>query len=271
MQIPVFVISLLRAPQRRASIEAHLRSMGLDYEIVDAVDGALMPDLDRDRLLAPGVSYAAGVVGCYLSHIRVYEEVVKRSIPVALVLEDDARLNPALVRALREGAIARDYDFCLLDCDDVSEDIPVFYDPDTRKWLAPGFPIYEPSVGPALLHAYLITAMGARKRLEFAWPIRKPIDIYHHLPYRPDMRVCVQPKGAWVSEHSRQSFTSTRNDTSPLRFRFLRRFPLFFELRDLLKLRALKGRFTALRMTREGLLPSGRRWRPLPSGRNIIG
>jgi GR25 family glycosyltransferase involved in LPS biosynthesis len=31
-----------------------------------------------------------GVLGCYLSHVHVYENIVLNRIPVALVLEDDA-------------------------------------------------------------------------------------------------------------------------------------------------------------------------------------
>ena len=269
-QIPIFVISLARAPERRTSIEHHLKELGLAYEIVNAVDGKLLPDEEQQKLLAPGVSYVPGVIGCYLSHVGVYQELVKRNLPIALILEDDARLNPEIVPALLSGNVSSNYDYCLLDCDDVSENIPAYYDPDSRQLLTDGFPIYETNVGPALLHAYLMTQEGARKRIAHAWPIIKPVDVYHHLPYRPDIRVCVNPKGAWVSEYSRQSFTSDRNDTAPLRFMFLRQFSSFFKLRDWLKLKPVKGLLAISQLKRQGVLPPNRRWRPMPSGRNIL-
>lgn len=268
-QIPIFVISLARVPERRASIENHLRRYGLIYEIYDAVDGAQISEADRASLQADNVSFSPGVVGCYLSHIGVYKEVVRRGLDVALVLEDDARLNPAICGALRSGRIFRDYDYCLLDCDDVSEETPVYYDPDTRLSLTEGFPIYRTNVGPALLHAYLITREGAEKRLNHAFPIRKPVDVYSHLAYTPNILVCVKPKGAWVSEHSRQSYTSNRNDVSPLRMRFLRRHSFYFTLLDWLRLKPIIGRLSARRLRLEGVLQPDRRWRPMPSGRNI--
>jgi GR25 family glycosyltransferase involved in LPS biosynthesis len=269
-KIPIFVISLARAPDRRAAISSHLKNLGLDFEIVDAVDGAKLPDAQRKSLLADGVNYVPGVIGCYLSHIQVYEKIVKNNIPVALILEDDARLSRNIVPAIRTGIEYSDFEYCLLDCDDVSEDTPVFYDLDSGHSLFPGFTVYETNVGPALLHAYLMTQEGAKNRVAHAWPIYKPVDIYSHLSYSPRILVCVSPKGAFVSEHSRQSFTSDRNETSPLRLKVLRRFSWFYVLKDWLKLRPVKGWFRARVLVRSGVLAPKHRWRPMPTGRNIL-
>jgi len=210
------------------------------------------------------------VIGCYLSHISAYELLVRENIPVALILEDDARLNPSIAQAIKHGVLQfTDFDYCLLDCDDCSEETPAYYDPDSRRQIFDGFPVYETNVGPALLHAYLMTRNGAERRLSHAWPIRKPVDVYSALPYRPHIVVCVDPKGAYVSEHSRQSFTSNRNETDTLRLRFLRNLPWFHKLKDWLRLKPIKGRLRVKELKRSGILPSERRWLPLPSGRNI--
>lgn len=268
--IPIFVISLARAPDRRNAISEHLCDLGLKFEIVDAVDGATLSDTQCASLLANGINYVRGVIGCYLSHINLYEKIIQENIDVALILEDDARLNPEIVPAIKNGLDYLNFDYCLLDCDDISETTPVFYDLDTRKTLTPGFPVYETNVGPALLHAYLMTYEGAKKRIACAWPIYKPVDIYSHLPYQPKIVVCVSPKGAYVSEHSRQSFTSDRNDTSPLRLKALRRFSWFFTLKDWIKLRPINGWLKARKLMRDGQLATNRRWRPMPTGRNIL-
>lgn len=268
--IQVFVISLARAPDRRDAISTHLRELGLEFEIIEAVDGAHLSESECNSMLADGVTYIRGVIGCYLSHIRLYEKIIQDNIHVALILEDDARLNPDIVPAIRNGIDYLNFDYCLLDCDDVSETTAVFYDLNTRKTLTSGFPVYETNVGPALLHAYLMTNIGAKNRVAHAWPIFKPVDIYSHLPYKPKILVCVSPKGAFVSEHSRQSFTSKRNDTSPLRLKTLRRFVWFFALKDWIKLRPVKGWFKARDLVRSGLLPRSGRWRPMPTGRNIL-
>jgi len=269
VQIPIFVISLARAPDRRDAISKHLTSLGLKFEVIDATDGIKLSQEEQLGLLAPGVKYVPGVIGCYLSHIGVYKKIIDENITVALVLEDDARLNPDIVPSLRKGLNTFDFDYCLLDCDDVSEDTPAYYDPDSKELLAPGFPIYQTNIGPALLHAYLMTQTGARRRVEHAWPIYKPVDVYSHLPYTPKILVCVSPKGAWVSEHSRQSFTSERHDTKPLRLRILRRFTWFFRLRDWLTLKPIKGMLAVEHLKQQGILPANRRWRPMPTGRNV--
>lgn len=251
-------------------MEKHLSELGLEFEMLDAVDGNSLSEQEIKNLLAPGANYIPGVVGCYLSHINAYQRIIDQNIDMALILEDDARLNPSFVPAIKSGVQLKGFEYCLLDCDDVSGETPVYYDPDSKKILYPGFPVYEPNIGPALLHAYLMTKEGAQRRVAHAWPIEKPVDIYSHLGYEPKMFIFVSPKGAFVSEHSRQSFTSKRNDTERLKLRFLRRFPTFYRLLDMVRLKYLKGVLAIPRLKREGILPKERRWRPMPSGRNVI-
>lgn len=91
----VYVINLARSPERRAHISAELRKIGLDYEIVTAVDGR---DLDLndttivDAALIAKNSFPAGTAGCALSHLRVYERIIAAGLNEALILEDDVTL-----------------------------------------------------------------------------------------------------------------------------------------------------------------------------------
>lgn len=267
--IPIFVISLERAPERRHAITSHLKSLGLEYEVVNAVDGKKLSEKQISEVVREGLSYDCGVVGCYLSHIMVYKIIVERNISTALILEDDAMLNSNIVQMLRSGLSYVEFDYCLLDCDNKSEKSAVFFDPDSEKMLTPGFPVYETNIGPSLLHAYLMTNTGARKRLECAFPIVKPVDIYFHLPVDLRILVCVDPKGASVSELSRQSFTSSRNDTSPLRFRRFRRSQLYFILREWAKLKPIRDYLSRKKLLKSGKLSRNKRWRPMPEGRII--
>jgi glycosyl transferase, family 25 len=270
-RVPVFVISLQRAAERRELISRHLQELGVEHRIVDAVDGKAMPEADRARLLAPGQSYHAGVVGCYLSHLAVYQAVVDEDIEVALVLEDDARLSRHTASLLKAGCRNVDFDYCFLDSDDHNDRGPVFYDRGSAVELAPGIRAYQLNEGPQTLHAYLISREGARKRLGQALPIVKPIDLYDHLPYAITFRHIVSPKLAWVSEHSLTSFTSDRNDDpAALSFGVLRRSPWFYRLRDLVRFKAWRGRREVARRVQQGLLPPGRQWAALPSGREVV-
>ena len=270
-RIPVFVISLATAAERRGKISRHLSALGIAFRIVDGVDGRALPEARQRELLAPGQLYHAGVIGCYLSHLAAYQAVVDENFDVALVLEDDARLSPRVLGLLRAGCRATDFDYCFLDSDDHNDGGPVFYDRDASSTLADGIVAYRLSAGPQTLHAYLISRAGAAKRLRYALPIEKPIDLYDHLPYPIVFRSVVAPKLAWVSEDSLVSMTSERSvDSASIPFAALRRWPAFYRLRDLLRLKAWRGRREVTALVKAGRLAGGHRWAPLPSGREVI-
>jgi glycosyl transferase family 25 len=100
-----YVINLARSPDRRRHIVAELQKTGSRYEIVEAVDGRDL-DLNDTSLVDPGVvgnnmlrsgAGVAGVVGCALSHLRVYRKMMADGFDRALVLEDDVSLPADLV------------------------------------------------------------------------------------------------------------------------------------------------------------------------------
>lgn len=270
-RIPIFVISLARAPERRLAVCEHLQSLGLQYELIDAVDGNAMPPGEIERLVAPGRKMHSGAVGCYLSHLIVYERMQLKGLEVAMVLEDDARLDPRVSALLIQGCSSLDWDYCFLDSDDHNNRGPIFYDPRSAKRLGAGFTAYELSAGPQTTHAYMITRAAAGRRLEHAYPLYDAIDLYEHLPYRIVFVSMVNPKGAWVSEYSLQSFTSAKNGSlEELSLAALRRWPLFYRARDLLRLKTFRRNRLVKHLQQEGRLERDRPWRALPSGREIL-
>lgn len=270
-QVPVFVVSLARAAERRNSIGQHLNRLGVDFRFTDAVDGRLLSPEQVHQLVAPGATMHPGAIGCYLSHLAIYELMIDEKLAVACVLEDDARLDSRVVGLLRAGCDTSGFDYCFLDSDDHNDRGPVFYDADAGFRLSSHFTAYPLSAGPHTTHAYLITLEAARLRIEHGYPLRRPIDRYDHLPYRIRFAAMVKPKGAWVSEHSLESFTSAKSGSGrDLSFKWLRRWPTFYLLRDLLRMRNWKRAKLVRELVRSGALPAGRRWRSLPSGREIL-
>lgn len=267
--IPVYVLNLARATDRRVSITNHLSRSGIQFEFIEAIDGNTLSPEELNTLLPEQNRYAPGVIGCYLSHLKAYKTIIDRKIEIALILEDDALLNDNFTTAIKNGLINTSFDFCLLDSDRVSENIPVYYDIDSKQIIFPGFYAYKTNVAPALLHAYLVTNQGAAKRLACALPIMKPIDIHTYLPIKLNILCMVSPKGANVSELSRQSYTSNRNETSQLPLGKLRNHTLFYKLRDTLKFEYIIGMLAIPKLKQCKLLDPKRRWRPMPPGRNI--
>ena len=114
--LPIFVVSLADARERRSDIAENLESLGLAFEFFDAVDGRPgMPALRAgERLFADECArhypllrshgLSAGEVACYLSHLRLARRCLARGVARALVLEDDMAGTGDLPGVLRATA-----------------------------------------------------------------------------------------------------------------------------------------------------------------------
>lgn len=104
-----YIINLQRSAKRRAHIVGEAQKCGLDYEIVDAVEGALLTEseldvlCDMDEVRKYPEWLSRGMIGCVLSHKRAYSRLVSTDAEAALVIEDDAVL-PVELRQIAERA-----------------------------------------------------------------------------------------------------------------------------------------------------------------------
>lgn len=100
----VIAMTLRRAPERGTYIENHLSQLGLDYLIVDCIDFKDYSEEEyaafyKEEDIRQNPYWTKGVIGCTLSHLKIYDAMVAQNIPVALVLEDDAML-PANIKEI---------------------------------------------------------------------------------------------------------------------------------------------------------------------------
>lgn len=112
----IFVINLKRATARRDRITRELASLGLRYEIHEAVDGRLLMDEHYDQVdwegrrkigLAPQDDAS---IACWLSHRQVMQKIVGDTADMAAIFEDDARLLPPVPEVLA-ALEAKPFDF----------------------------------------------------------------------------------------------------------------------------------------------------------------
>lgn len=102
MRVPVFVINLERDRERRDYMQGVLGQLGLAAEFVPGVDGqkltpAELALYDRDRCRhVYGSDMRPGEIGCYLGHYRLYERLLREGVELALILEDDVKIDPTL-------------------------------------------------------------------------------------------------------------------------------------------------------------------------------
>lgn len=100
MQLCAFVLHLLRAEKRRANAHMLKETCGPDAEIWPAVDGSTLASSDladvvREQVFEPPYPFSlkTGEIGCFLSHRQMWAEIVRRGIPAAFIIEDDAGLD----------------------------------------------------------------------------------------------------------------------------------------------------------------------------------
>ncbi|KAF2364663.1 Glycosyl transferase family 25 [Trinorchestia longiramus] len=100
----IYLINLERRHERRNRMEACFDELGFDVSAIDAVDGKT---LNESKLEEMGVEVMAGYqdpwsgrqmtygeIGCFLSHYKVWQDVVKNGYRTVLLFEDDIRFEP---------------------------------------------------------------------------------------------------------------------------------------------------------------------------------
>lgn len=101
----IHVINLPTSIDRRESIEKQFCDIGLDCEFFSAFDGDSgrehFTDYKPNAYFANTGRFASpGEIGCYASHLALWQECVRLLEPV-VIMEDDAQLLPDFSRALR--------------------------------------------------------------------------------------------------------------------------------------------------------------------------
>ncbi len=106
MQIRAFVLHLLRATARRDNVRDLLAACALEGEMWPAVDGATLSSTELSATIGAGLFGPAypfplktGEIGCFLSHRQIWAEIVRRGLPAAMIIEDDASITPEVYRA----------------------------------------------------------------------------------------------------------------------------------------------------------------------------
>ena len=115
LTVNIFVISLKRSKDRRILIKKELDKLGMPFSFFNAVDGKLLKPSYQKKMselrfeayrnienLKGKIKVRHGEVGCALSHIKIYSHIVKKNIPLTLVLEDDSEINENLKKIIED-------------------------------------------------------------------------------------------------------------------------------------------------------------------------
>lgn len=98
--VPCYVVNLEKDAERRENISSQLETLAIPYTIFKAVYGKALSaeemaqHYDERRAIREHRRLVPGEIGCALSHLGIYREMVEKDQPSALILEDDASLMP---------------------------------------------------------------------------------------------------------------------------------------------------------------------------------
>lgn len=104
--VGVWLINLKRDTARFAKMDAQLKRIGLPYQLFEAVDGKasaaeLVKKVDVEAYERNmGSRLLPGKMGCYASHVRVWEAFLASPFETALILEDDVVFHEDFVESL---------------------------------------------------------------------------------------------------------------------------------------------------------------------------
>ena len=90
-----FIVNLERDTAKKQKILEQTEKLNLKAEIIPAVYGKNLSKEDLKNLVYdyPNCALALGEIGCALSHLNIYNKMVKEDIPIAFILEDDVILS----------------------------------------------------------------------------------------------------------------------------------------------------------------------------------
>lgn len=162
-----FVISRKQDAARRAALVERLSALGIAFELVEGVDGFALGDAEKRRLADfPKMRRVLrvlgdGEIGCAVSHQNVYRRMIAENVPVACVLEDDARILSSSGEAWENGLSAG-----------VAEDKPAV------KLLT------DRAIGATWAIGYVLNRAGAETMLRFNSPVFMVADCWESVRRR---------------------------------------------------------------------------------------
>ena len=181
----IYLMNLERRPDRLNDFMVHYNNTDLkniQLTKMQAVDGSKldlksipltdMARLELKQLETTGFRYkhyqlTRGAIGCYLSHVKIWENMLKNNQDIVLIFEDDARPPPNIMFAINKIMldVPKDWDIVLLGkyCHECEE-----------------YATYLKMKRFILLHSYIISKKGVEKIIgtNSLFPISQQLDSF---------------------------------------------------------------------------------------------
>lgn len=178
---PVFVINMDDDPDRMTQAAAELEWLAIAYQRVSAVNGRALSEEELARVYDPSANARRAryplikpEIGCYLSHLCVWERIAGGSASGGIVLEDDFAASDTLPEVLEALSIDEgDWEITKLFSLHQQQNVVA------RRPLVGGTEIVIPYKVPTTTLGYAIRREAAARLAARALPISRPIDEDH--------------------------------------------------------------------------------------------
>lgn len=218
--IPSYVINLELYKEKWFKTLNTLRPLDISPQRFEAVYGKSLDPKIINKITDPSVYYSIkngrsidqqlnsiGAIGCYLSHIKLWEMLVKSDNDMFLIFEDDVNISPYVsiddINNFVKNVISENpnWDFIFLG---FTKPLPFFSKDICENGICK---IKEITF---CLHSYIINKKCAKKLLEKAFPIVHQIDSYiSYMATRGDIE-CFRPeKSLFGQENSIKNIFSS--------------------------------------------------------------
>lgn len=104
----IFVINMAGSAERWNLVKFQLDALNLAYERIEGVDASVLDNSEiasyysraenRKQFYRP---LGIGEIGCYMAHVRCWEQIVSQQLDFGVVLEDDVILSEHIPDALK--------------------------------------------------------------------------------------------------------------------------------------------------------------------------
>jgi len=195
----VYLINMDRSKTRLDHMKPYVEGLAFPFERIVGVEGNKITKDEISRVFdikhyqeyaINRVSESKGVIGCSLSHLKVWKTFLSSRYKYALVLEDDITFDPVLLsKAIQE----------MIDKHSDKWDVATFLKNSTDDTIS----IAKLSGGENInldfksisgANAYLLNRKAAAEYVNYFFPIIMPVDIYYSRPWEFGIKfVSVEP------------------------------------------------------------------------------
>lgn len=254
--IPVFLINLDRAEDRLQRFKAHAAEREIAFERFPAIDGAQVAPPVAAKVCAnwrprDWTAPSPGEIGCFLSHVAVWQLIAQRGLDWAFIAEDDIRFSPIAARLFCQGHLPKDID--VVKAETWVEPILLSR---AGEAFAPGFTLHRMWSKHVGAGGYFVSARGAHRLIAWAEHSAGPADLQLFDPETrsiPGLTVrqivpafCVQSARMWEREDPARMETTIGTSSDRSHFSGQGRCVLLRKIRRELKRAVLSLRSTVL-------------------------